>query len=236
MVALILAGGFGTRISTLFSDLPKPLIGVGGFPFLEYQLKILSFFDIKKVIISTGYLGEKIKNYFGKGSNLGLEIIYSHEAEPLGTGGAIKLASALVKENFLLWNGDDMPIIDWVRFLKFINKNPEKNIMTIHGGGNGNIEINEKSRKVVSYLLRGGEKGYEWSHAGLAYLNRDILKILPEEKFDFEETFFRQLTKKGELLYFKADDITLSIGTPKRLERTKELLPTYFERVTNAKI
>lgn len=231
MFALILAGGFGTRINHLYPDSPKPLIEIEGEPFLQHQIEILSWFGIKEIVLATGYLGEKIKDYFEDGSNFGVKITYSHESEPLGTGGAMKLASPFIKENFFLWNGDDMPILNWKEFLKLVTENKEKNIMTIHGGGNGNIEIDEIGGKVINYLVRGGQVGLEWSHAGLSYLNRSILENLPGGKFDFEETFFRELTKTGELLYFKADDITLSIGTPERLEKTREKLADYLKKV-----
>lgn len=231
MVALILAGGFGTRINHLFPDLPKPLIEVDGKPFLQHQIELLSYFGIRDIVLSTGYLGEKIKDYFQDGSQFGVRINYSQESEPLGTGGAIKLASSLIKENFFLWNGDDMPILNWKGLLKFVNENKERNIMTIHRGGHGNIEIEERSNKVTAYFLKAGQAGLEWSHAGLVFLNKSILENLPEGKFDFEETFFRELAKGRELLYFKADDITLSIGTPGRLRKIRKELPDYLKKV-----
>ncbi|NTW25959.1 MAG: NTP transferase domain-containing protein, partial [Lentimicrobium sp.] len=88
---IILAGGLGTRLRDTVQNLPKAMAPVNGKPFLEYQLDFINKFGFKKVILSTGHLSASIENYFGdKYKNL--ELLYSVEKEPLGTGGAVKLA------------------------------------------------------------------------------------------------------------------------------------------------
>ena len=88
MQAIVLAGGFGTRLQSVVSDVPKPMAPINDTPFLEYILKYLQKNKVTKVILSVGYKWEIIQNYFGdKFENM--ELIYSIENEPLGTGGAI---------------------------------------------------------------------------------------------------------------------------------------------------
>src|ERR1700754_2334388 len=89
--AIILAGGFGTRLQSVVSDLPKPMAPVNGQPFLNYQLRYLKKYGIKNVILSVGYRHDKIKQHY-KNDFEGLQVNYAVEAQPLGTGGGIRLA------------------------------------------------------------------------------------------------------------------------------------------------
>jgi D-glycero-alpha-D-manno-heptose 1-phosphate guanylyltransferase len=106
MDAVILAGGFGTRLKTVLRDIPKPMAPVRGKPFLSYILRYLSRFDIATAILCTGYLHEAIEGYFN-GSFQGMPLFYSRETEPLGTGGALKKALFNVKgDHCVVLNGD----------------------------------------------------------------------------------------------------------------------------------
>lgn len=108
MEAIVLAGGFGTRLQSVVADLPKPMAPIGYSPFfLSYIFfHYLIRNGITKVILSTGYLHHKIEEYYGTQFN-GLVIVYSKEESPLGTGGAIKLAlSKAISEQVFIINGD----------------------------------------------------------------------------------------------------------------------------------
>src|SRR3989344_9142075 len=104
--ALILVGGLGTRLQPVVRDVPKPMADVNGRPFLEYVINHLKKFGVKEIILATGHMHEKIESYFGDGSKFGVKIKYSVETQPLGTGGAVRLARLLIGERFLLVNGD----------------------------------------------------------------------------------------------------------------------------------
>ena len=106
MEAIILAGGFGTRLQSVVKDVPKPMADINGRPFLEYILVFLAKNCFTKVILSVGYKKESIINHFGS-SFCGMNISYCIEDEPLGTGGAIKKAFDYVDgQNVLVLNGD----------------------------------------------------------------------------------------------------------------------------------
>ena len=104
--AIILAGGFGTRLKSVVKDIPKPMAKINNRPFLELILQYLKKHNFKRVVLSVGYKWEIIKNYFGDNFQ-GIELIYNIENEPLGTGGAVKSSLDLINsdEVFIL-NGD----------------------------------------------------------------------------------------------------------------------------------
>ena len=114
--AIILAGGFGTRLQSVVNDLPKPMAPINGEPFLNYQLNYLKHYGIKNVILSVGYLAEKIKAYYGSNFN-GLEIDYVVEENPMGTGGGIRLALEKCTESLsFVLNGDSFFDVDLIKF------------------------------------------------------------------------------------------------------------------------
>ena len=104
--AIVLAGGLGTRLKSVVSNVPKPMAPIGDKPFLEYILKYLKKNGITRAILSVGYKSEIIEEYFGNNFE-GIDLVYSVEKEPLGTGGAIKKAMSKVKSNQVyIINGD----------------------------------------------------------------------------------------------------------------------------------
>ena len=124
MQTLILAGGLGTRLRGIVRDIPKVMVDIKGKPFLEYLIVQLKNYNLNDIILCTGHLKEKIENYFGNGNHLGVNIVYSEEPKPLGTGGAIKLAENLVKSNdFIVMNGDSFFDIDLYKLINYhLNK------------------------------------------------------------------------------------------------------------------
>ena len=104
--AIVLAGGFGTRLREVLPDLPKPMAPVAGRPFLEILLTSLADKGFSRVVLSLGYMADKIITYFGN-SFTGLDLIYVVEDEPLGTGGAVRLAlSQCLQDHIYILNGD----------------------------------------------------------------------------------------------------------------------------------
>src|SRR3989344_8926228 len=121
MKAIILAGGFGTRLKDVLGDVPKPMAFVAGKPFLEYQIRLLKEQGINEIILAVHHMSDKIKSYFGNGLRLGVDLIYSEEEIPLGTAGAIKKAQKYLDDTFLVLNGDSycpLDLQDLIRFHK----------------------------------------------------------------------------------------------------------------------
>jgi dTDP-glucose pyrophosphorylase len=116
--AVVMAGGFGTRLRPLTVDTPKPMLQVNGRPMLEISIEKLKSHGAKRIFISTHYLPEKITSHFGNGERFGIDIQYVHEETPLGTGGALSLLP-FRDENTLVFNGDILTNLDIGMFLAF---------------------------------------------------------------------------------------------------------------------
>ena len=108
MKAVIMAGGRGTRIQSVASDIPKPMIPVLGKPVLQYQIENLKRCGFDDIILVTGYLCDPIIEYFGDGRSFGVNISYFNEERPMGTAGALHYLKDRLKEDFLLLMGDLM--------------------------------------------------------------------------------------------------------------------------------
>lgn len=106
MKGFVLAAGFGSRLRPLTDVVPKPLLRVGQTPLIGYALRLLAHHDIREVIVNTHHLDERLREEVGDGSEFEVDIVYSHEPEILGTGGAIKKMQAALDETFVLLNSD----------------------------------------------------------------------------------------------------------------------------------
>jgi len=218
--AIVLAGGLGTRLRSVVSDLPKPMAPIGDKPFLEYILKYLQKNDITKVILSVGYKWETIKEYFGdKFENI--ELIYSVEDEPLGTGGAIKKAMNEVRdEQVYIINGDTFFDVD----LKSLDlKDKSKLILSLKHMINfdryGCVEADDNN-----FVIAFTKKGYRVSgniNGGIYLASKDIFNEYDlDEKFSFEE-FMQENFKKLQISSAIFDNYFIDIGIPEDYEKAQ---------------
>ncbi|KPI01757.1 Mannose-1-phosphate guanylyltransferase, Phosphomannomutase [Actinobacteria bacterium OK006] len=120
MKAVVMAGGEGTRLRPMTSNLPKPLLPVGDRPVMEHVLQLLKSHGIRDVVVTVQFLASLIKNHFGDGAELGLRLTYAHEDRPLGTAGSVKNAQeALGGEAFLVVSGDALTDFDLTRAVQY---------------------------------------------------------------------------------------------------------------------
>lgn len=224
MIAFLLTGGLGTRLRPLTLTTPKPMIKVAGMPFMEAQVRLLSKLGVKEVIISTGYLHDLVESYFKDGKRWGVKVHFSREDKPLGTGGALLLASKYIRDDFLLLNGDDLPLIDYAAFMALGKSKAYPNIMVVHSGKSGNLSLDRATGKVKEYTKQK-QDGNKFVHSGLTFFDKGVLKKLPKDIFDYEDYLFGKLAKEGQLYYFESRARTLSIGSFDRLARARQVLP-----------
>lgn len=122
MLAVILAGGLGTRLRPLTFSIPKPLLPVGERPILEIIIERLQHYGFDKLVLSVGYRAELIETYFGDGAKLGVSIQYLHEDKPLGTAGPLAMLRDLFivgdDDSFLVMNGDLLTDLDFKPFIE----------------------------------------------------------------------------------------------------------------------
>jgi NDP-sugar pyrophosphorylase family protein len=216
--AVILAGGKGTRLYPITREIPKPLLPVKGKPILYYAIENLKKHGITEIILSVGYKAEKIADYFGNGANFGVNISYSEEKEPLGTGGAIKLASKNFQEDFVVLNGDNVADFDFYKMQEIHNRNEAKITIALYPVedvtqfGIAKIE-GEKITKFIEKPKKE-EAPSNLNNAGAYIINPKVLEILPDDFFLIEKDCFEKLTQKGVIFaychkgyWFPTDDI-----------------------------
>lgn len=181
MQAIILCGGLGTRLKSVIKDIPKPMAPINDKPFLEFIFEYLKKQGIKEVILAVSYKYEVIKEYF-KDEFLGIKIKYSIEKEPLGTGGAIKEALKIIKNEAYVLNGDTFFGID----LSKLKLNGSKICLALKQMNDfdryGTVNVDEQCL-VISFEEKVFKK-QGLINGGIYLLKKDIF-----DKFDLEKNF-----------------------------------------------
>ena len=199
MKAIILAGGRGKRLKPVTDYVPKPLVPINNIPIIEWQIKYLKKFDVKEVIICTGYKADMIESYLNM-KELGIKIKFSIEKSPLGTGGAIKKAGKMINEkSFFVINGDTITNIDLHKLASKTNTVAAIELRTKYG------ILETESEKIVNFKEKK-EITDTWMNAGIYHLQKEILKKLPV-KGDIEKTVFPDYAKKGLLNTIKFKNV-----------------------------
>lgn len=217
----ILAGGLGTRLRPITEKVPKPMVPVAGEPFLHWQLSDLKAQGYTDVLLLVAYLGEQVESHFGNGQEIGMNIEYAYEPEPLGTGGALRNALALLEEEFILLNGDSFllaPLDDMSRVFDqdefdalistYDNREPVPVIP--------NLKVGEMGR-VLDYKKDAGPAlGFETIDSGVYVMKRSLVASFPETRFALAD-LWSPLIRAGRLGAFAVHERFYDIGTPERL-------------------
>ncbi len=213
--AIILAGGMGTRLKDIVKDMPKPMASVNGKPFLYHLMSNLKRQGINHFILSVGYKNQVIKDYFGYEFE-GAKISYAVEDTPLGTGGAIKLASTFVyDENFWVINGDTFVGLELNKFyVKTTLKNISLALVEMENFDRyGIVETDDK--KIISFKEKEySEKGF--INSGIYLMSKDFINTyLPNhKKFSFEKDILEKLVDNIEIGFYKTNSSFIDIGIP----------------------
>ena len=218
MKAIILAGGLGERLRPLTDTTPKPLLPIKGKPIVEHAINNFKKHGIKDIILCIGYKADKIKQHFKDGEQLGVNIQYSVENKPLGTGGAIKKASENIKETFIAINGDNLADFNWTEIIKQHKENNAKITLTLYPVEDvtkfGIAKLD--SNKIIEFIEKPSpeEAPSNLNNAGGYVIEPDALDILPEGKCSIERDCFEKLAKQGvvyayrhEGQWFPTDDL-----------------------------
>ncbi len=220
--AVILAGGKGTRMRPFTYEMPKPLIPVQDRPLVQYILDLLAKYNIRDVIFSIGYLGEKVKEHYGNGKKYGFNITYIEEEEALGTAGPLNLMKDKLKEQFIVFNGDILANIDLLDFIVFHTK--EDGMATIaltpvKNPSRFGVAI-LKGNKIKKFIEKPGKTvKYPLINAGIYVMEPEILDYIPEGRAMMEHDVFPQLAKKGMLFGYPFDGQWFDTGTYRSYEK-----------------
>lgn len=223
--AIILAGGFGSRLRSKVSAIPKPMAPIKNRPFLEYLLDHIRSFDVHTVLLSTGYLSIVIEDHFGY-KYKDMTVKYSVEEEPLGTGGAIvKALPQIMSENFLVFNGDTLFKIDINDMMDFhLNKGAEITIALRYLENTqryGKLVLDRNS-KVRNFQEKNRNTHGGWINGGVYLINKSLLesKVFPE-RFSIESDFFNLNADHIAMYGYKTDAYFIDIGTPDDYEKAR---------------
>lgn len=217
--AVILAGGFGTRLQVIVSGVPKPMAPVDGRPFLDYQLNYLIYYGFQNVVFSVGYLAEKIIGHYGSVYK-GLNILYVTEHAPLGTGGGIRLAlSQCSEEAALVLNGDSFFDLDPKIFYELHTGHDASvsiALRSVHDASRyGTIETN-KEGTVTSFREKSGGAHPGLINAGVYILNKNFYlnSTPPQTSFSIEKDFFEKQLHHTDIRGFEFQGYFIDIGVP----------------------
>lgn len=244
MKTIIMAGGKGTRIQSIASDIPKPMIRIDGKPVLEREIESLKMQGFTDLIITVSHLGSMIMDYFKDGSKFGVHITYYHEKQPLGNAGALfKLRDQLGDEPFLLLNADAVFDVDFNRMVDFhISKNALVTLFTHpndHPYDSG-LLITEEDLSVKVWLSKEEERPKFYKNrvnAGLHVLSPKVLDMAgidPDSigamdkttgkirKLDLDRQLLKPLAGTHTMFCYDSSEYVKDMGTPERFYRVEK--------------
>ena len=254
MIAVLMAGGKGTRISSVTKDIPKPMIRIGGKPVLEHQIETLKRQGITDFIITVSHLGSVIMDYFGDGSGVspatgkpfGVKIRYFNEKTPLGNAGALFYLEQYLTDDFLLLNGDLMFDFDLKRFLLFHRES----------GGTVTLFAHPNSHPYDSGIIAADEHGLvrRWItkedpkpeyyenlvNAGIHIVSPKIFPLVSARhteyaggpRIDLDRDLLKPLVQKEEVYAYRSPEYVRDMGTP---ERYQEVCHDFANGIIQAK-
>ncbi len=215
MEAIVLAGGFGTRLRHVVPDVPKPMAPVCDRPFLEFILDDLQAYGITKVILAVGYKKEVIQAHFGNWYK-DMQVLYSEEDTPLFTGGAIKKALQLCSDELVfVVNGDTYFDVDLNAMKAFHTDHHSDLTLAMremhHFERYGTLKL-DKDRIVAFHEKQPMEQGF--INGGIYLLSRQLLEQVPEEQFSFETDFMERQVDTLRIMGYESKGYFIDIGIP----------------------
>lgn len=235
-----MAGGRGTRIAELFPNIPKPLIPVAGMPILEREIRSLCAQGFKDIILTIGYLADKIIAYFGDGSQFGAKIDYFVEESPLGNAGALfRLREKIGDESFLLLNADAAFDVDFNRMVAFHQNHGGLVTLFTHPNSHpydSGLIISDENDHVEKWLAKEDERPQWYDNrvnAGLHVIDPKVLDIslksleinkesgFPQGKVDLDRQILKPLCGSNLMFCYDSPEYVKDMGTPERFHQVE---------------
>ena len=236
--AIILAGGLGTRLRSAVPDLPKALAPVAGRPFLSYVLQFLEGAGVRRVVLAVGYRSEAIQSTFG-GRYGDLQLVYSIEDEPLGTGGALMRALTHIRDRYaLVLNGDTFLQIDYQGMARVLEEVPDGRMAValrrVEDATRYGVALVSEGR-IVGFASRG-KSGGGLINAGSYVVHRQLFEDYPMPvKFSLEQDFLQGRVGELRPVAFECEGAFIDIGIPEAFEQAGALLPAWMPEVARTR-
>jgi mannose-1-phosphate guanylyltransferase/phosphomannomutase len=232
MKAVVMAGGFGTRIQPLTNSIPKPMLPILNKPMMEHIIKKLKSVGINEIVVLLYFKPEVIQNYFKDGSDLGIKINYVLPDDDYGTAGAVKKAQKYLDERFIVVSGDLVTDFDFKEIIGFhdaVNSKLTITLTSVEDPLQFGVVITDKDGKILRFLEKPGwgEVFSDTINTGIYVIEPEILDYIPDNiPFDFSKDLFPKLMKEGITLYgYNAKGYWRDVGNPESYrEVNKDIL------------
>jgi len=223
--AVILAGGYGTRLKPFTDTNPKPMFPFKGKPFLEYLIEQVKSFEIDDIVLLLGYLPEKIMEYFKDGSRWDVHIRYSVTPVEYETGLRIRAAADCLGDEFLLMYCDNYCPVDFRQLEQKYYESGADVAVTAYRNADGytksNLRISD-SGFVEVYDKKRTASGLRGVDIGYAVVSKRVLDMLPEENHNFEEVVYPKLVRNRKLYAVETEHRYYSVGSWERIGLTRQ--------------
>jgi D-glycero-D-manno-heptose 1,7-bisphosphate phosphatase len=243
MKVVIMAGGKGTRIQSIASDIPKPMIPINGTPILEHEILCLKAQGFDDFIFTVSHLGSVIMDYFGDGSKFGVKIEYFYEKTPLGNAGALFKIQEKLTEDFLLLNADAIFDVDFNRMVEFHKQKGGLVTLFTHPNSHpydSGLLIADKNGAVEQWLAKEDSRPEFYKNrvnAGLHIISPKVLEISgidskqvgaldhvtgKKSKVDLDRQLLKPLAGSGKIFCYDSPEYVKDMGTPERFYAVQE--------------
>ncbi|GHV89655.1 histidinol phosphate phosphatase [Spirochaetia bacterium] len=240
MKTVIMAGGKGTRIAAIASDIPKPMISLCGKPILEYQIDCLKRYGLTDITMVVGHLGHIIRDHFGDGGKFGCSIDYYTETSPLGTAGALFEIENSLSDDFILVNGDIVFDIDFNRIIDFHQKNRAMATLAAHPNSHpydSALLLTGDSDRVIRWLNKEDPRQYykNLGNSGIHILTKKLLakSTLKTGKVDLDRDILKPLVSSKEIYAYKTPEYIKDLGTPERYKQVSSDIESGLVKARN---
>jgi NDP-sugar pyrophosphorylase family protein len=230
MKAVVLCAGYGTRLGGLVAELPKPMLPLGDRPLLEHILRRLARHGFDQIALNLHFRPEVIRDYFGDGARLGIRLVYSYEAELLGTaGGAKKMADLLGGDGpFLIQYGDVLTDQDFTAMLRFHRQRQALATLLVHRRpGSNSVVVLDEDRRIVQFLERPTQAQREgvaspWVNSAVSICDAELIEAIPTTgACDLPRDIYTKLVATRRLFAFPLEGYRCAVDSPERLAEAR---------------
>lgn len=234
VAVIVLAGGQGTRIRQLYPHIPKPMIPVAGYPFIEWVLRYFVCQGFRKFVLSLGYLSHVVEEYFKNRLLYKTSIITVREPTPLGTGGALLLAQQAVpySDPLVVANGDSLVLAELTQIWSLLLNYPQVDGVIVGVRVQDASQYGSLTVTPEGFLSSFNEKrpGTGLINAGVYIFRRHILKYFPQQQpLSLElEVLPALITRGAKILVYPCEAPFLDIGTPNGVKQAENFIKKHF--------